>query len=144
MNRSPGAGEVLRQREELLDVLLSEHVGAGGDVADQRYVADRAAFDRRARRGVEAHLDGPRLGWVALQEAHALQRCQMAVHGGGRGEPDGFADLAHAGWIATLAHAGFDDVEDASLTGGELFGHTHSVRAFVAEVKHSFVQQMFD
>jgi hypothetical protein len=30
------------------------------------------------------------------------------------------------------------------LAGGELFGHAHSVRAFVGQVKHSFVKQMFD
>lgn len=30
------------------------------------------------------------------------------------------------------------------MTGGELFGHAHSVRAFVTQVKHSFVKQMFD
>ena len=30
------AGEVGRQRQHLLDVLLGEHVGAGGDVADER------------------------------------------------------------------------------------------------------------
>ena len=34
------AGEVGRHREQLLDVLLGEHVGAGGDVADERDVAD--------------------------------------------------------------------------------------------------------
>ena len=36
------AGEVLGQREQLLDVLAGEHPGAGGHVADQRDVADRA------------------------------------------------------------------------------------------------------
>ena len=30
------------------------------------------------------------------------------------------------------------------MAGGELFGHVHSVRAFVGQVKHSFVKQMFD
>ena len=42
------AGEVGGQREDLLDVLLGQHVGAGGDVADQRDVADGSALDGAA------------------------------------------------------------------------------------------------
>ena len=123
MNRSPVAGEVVREREQLLDVLLGQHVGAGGDVADERDVAHRPALDRGARGRVEADLDGPRLGGVAAQEAQALQRGEVAVHRGRRGEADRLADLAHARRVAALAHAGLDEVEDASLAGGELFGH---------------------
>ncbi len=33
------AGEVFGEREQLLDVLLGQHVGAGRDVADERHVA---------------------------------------------------------------------------------------------------------
>ena len=40
------AGEVFRDGERLLDVLRREHAGAGGDVADERHVADGAALDR--------------------------------------------------------------------------------------------------
>ena len=36
------AGEVGGEGEDLLDVLLGEHVGAGGDVADEGHVARRA------------------------------------------------------------------------------------------------------
>ena len=68
-----GAGEVFRQREQLLDVLLRQHVGTGGDIADQRDVTNRAALDGDTRRRVEADLDGARLGWVTLEEAHSLQ-----------------------------------------------------------------------
>ena len=41
------AGEVGGQRHDLFDVLLGEHVDAGGDVADERHVAHRAALHRR-------------------------------------------------------------------------------------------------
>ena len=74
------AGEVGGDREQLLDVLLGEHVGAGGDVADQRDVADRPPLHRRAGVRVPAHLDRPRLRRVPAQEAEALQRVQVAVH----------------------------------------------------------------
>jgi hypothetical protein len=82
MNSSPAPGEVLGEREQLLDVLLGEHVGAGGDVADEGDVAHGAALDRRTRRRVVAHLDRSRLGRIAAQEAHLLERRQVAVHGG--------------------------------------------------------------
>ena len=36
-------GEVGGQRVDLLDVLLGQHIGAGGDVADQRDVTHRGA-----------------------------------------------------------------------------------------------------
>ena len=65
------AGEVGRDRERLLDVLLGQHVGAGGDVAHERDVADRPPLDRRARQRVEADLDGPGLRGVAAEEARA-------------------------------------------------------------------------
>ena len=37
-----GAGEVLRNREKLLDRLLGEHAGAGGDMSDERDVGHGA------------------------------------------------------------------------------------------------------
>ena len=67
------AGEVGRHGQHLLDVLLGQHVGAGGDVADQRHVADRPALDGGARGRVEADLDGPGLGGVAAQVAEPLR-----------------------------------------------------------------------
>ena len=45
----PVAGEVLRQRHRLLDVLGREHAGTGGDVTDERHVHDRAAGPRPRR-----------------------------------------------------------------------------------------------
>ena len=68
-----GAGEVLGQREQLFDVLLRQHVGAGSDVADERHVAHRAPLDGDARRRVEPHLERTRLGGVAAQVAHPLE-----------------------------------------------------------------------
>jgi len=137
------AGEVFRQREQLLDVLLREHVGAGGHIAHQGHVPHRAALDRGARRRIEADLDGTRLRRIALEVAEALERGEVTVHRGGGGETDSLADLANAGRVPPLTHAGFDHVEDAALAGGELFGHGGSVHVFVEQVKHPFVQQMF-
>ena len=52
------AGEIGRERDDLLDVLLREHAGAGRDVADERDVADRATVGGGAAVGVVADLDG--------------------------------------------------------------------------------------
>jgi hypothetical protein len=73
------AGEVRRERQQLLHVLLREHVGASGDVAHERDVTRGPALDGRARVGVVAHLERPRLGGVAAQEAQPLQREQVGV-----------------------------------------------------------------
>ena len=43
------AGEVLGEGQQLLDVLLGQHVGPGGDVADEGHVAGGPALDRGAR-----------------------------------------------------------------------------------------------
>ena len=66
------AREVGRDGQDLLDVLLGEHVGAGSDVADERHVADRAALGLRARLRVEPDLDGTGLGGVAPEVAEPL------------------------------------------------------------------------
>ena len=69
------AGEVGGQRQDLLDVLLRQHVGAGGHVAHERDVAGGPALERRARVRVVAHLDGAGLGRVATEEAELLAAC---------------------------------------------------------------------
>ena len=75
------AGEVGRHGDQLFDVLLGEHVGAGGDVADERDVADGPAFHHDAGVGVPADLDGTRLGRVAPKVAEAGERVEVGVHG---------------------------------------------------------------
>ena len=47
----PVSGEVGGQGQKLLDVLLGQHVGAGGDVAHQGDVAGRPALARRPEPG---------------------------------------------------------------------------------------------
>ena len=91
------AGEVGGEGQELLDVLLGEDVGAGGDVADQRDVAHRSALVGGARCWVVPHLDGTRLGGVSSQVAEPLERVQVAVDRRRRGETDGVADLPDRG-----------------------------------------------
>src|SRR3546814_20083981 len=59
------AGEVGGQGEGLLDVLLGQHVGAGGHVAHEGHVAYGTPVDRHTGGGVEAHFDGAGLGVVA-------------------------------------------------------------------------------
>src|SRR3546814_4537995 len=80
------AGEVGGQGEGLLDVLLGQHVGAGGHVAHEGHVAYGTPVDRRTGGGVEAHFDGAGLGVVAAQrseehtsELQSLMRISYAV-----------------------------------------------------------------
>ena len=82
MKSWPVAGEVLGQRQQLLDVFLGQHVGAGGDLADERHVAGGPAVDGDPRVGVVANLDGAGLGRVPPQIPLTLQGGQVRVHGG--------------------------------------------------------------
>ena len=141
--------EVFGQRPQFLDVLLGEHVGTGGHLADQRHVADGPALGGGARCRVVAHLDRSRLGRVAAQIAEALEGAEMGVHGGRRRQPHGRADLTDRGWVAPGAHVLLDDVEDRQLAVGEVaVGHTPppnrcldrvKVARSPAEGKHLFV-----
>ena len=120
MNSSPSPVKSAGHRQQLLDVLLGEHVGAGGDVADERHVAHRPPLHHGARSWVPADLDGPRLGRVAAEVAEALQRVEVAVHRRRRGQPDGLTDLADRGRVAAVAHLLLDEVEHLALAGGDL------------------------
>ena len=113
------------QGHRLLDVLGRERAGAGGDVADERDVADRAAVHDRAGVGLVADLDRAGLGGVAPEVALVLQRTEVRVHRGARGEADGLADLADAGRVPAAADLDVDELEDLLLAGGErgCFGH---------------------
>ena len=84
----PGAGEVLGQRVELLDVLLGQDAGAGGHLAHQRDVADGPGVHDHLGRRVVADLDGPGLGRVPPEVALALEHGEVGVDGGGGGEAD--------------------------------------------------------
>ena len=92
--KSSGSGQ------RLLDVLGREDAGAGGDVADERDVADRAALDGRAGVGLEQISIARGLRGVAAEVALVLQRREVRVHRGARREADGLADLAHARRVA--------------------------------------------
>ena len=72
------AREVGRHGDQLFDVLLGEHVGAGGDVADERHVTDGSALHHDAGVGVPAHLDGTRLGRVAPEVPEAGEGVEVA------------------------------------------------------------------
>ena len=74
MNSSPSPVKSAGSGQHLLDVLLGEHVRAGGDVADERHVAHGPAVEAGRTRGrVVPDLDGPGLGRVAAQVAEALR-----------------------------------------------------------------------
>src|SRR3546814_18205706 len=96
------AGEVGGQGEGLLDVLLGQHVGAGGHVAHEGHVAYGTPVDRRTGGGVEAHFDGAGLGVVAAQEATLLGGADVGVPSGGRGEAHPGDAFSHAGREAAL------------------------------------------
>ena len=66
------AAEVGGDGKDLLDVLLGQHVGAGGDVADEGDVAERAAIAGRAGVGVVADLEGAGLDRVAPEVAELV------------------------------------------------------------------------
>jgi hypothetical protein len=72
--------------------------------------------------GLEAHLDRPRLGGVAAQEALLLQGREVGVDGAARRQADGLADLSDTGRIAPFADLEVDELENLALTLREL-GH---------------------
>ena len=68
-------GEVDRDGQQFFDVLLGQHVGAGGDVADERDVADGSLLHHGAAVGVVAHLDRPRLGRDRAADSRVAAAC---------------------------------------------------------------------
>jgi len=85
-----------------------------------------------------------------VEVSQFLQSAQVVVHGGRGAEAYGLADLANGGWVAAVAHVGFDEIEDAALAVGELGvgwlgGGSHEiiVRVFAPRVKHLFGEQLF-
>ena len=112
------AGEVDRHREQLFDVLLRQHVGAGGDVADERDVADGPALDHGAGVGIPADLDRPWLGRVAAEVAEPAERVEVAVHRRRRRQPDRLADLADRRGIAAIAGLDLDELRGSRVDVG--------------------------
>ena len=85
-----------------------------------------------------------------MEVTQFLQCAQVVVHGGRGAEANGLADLADGGWVAAVAHVGFDEIEDAALAVGELGvgwlrggSHGFIVRVFAPRVKHLFGEQLF-
>src|SRR4029079_7658148 len=70
-------------------------------------------------------LDGARLRGVASEQPDALEVREVGVHGGGRGEADLLADLAHGGRVAVAVHVGHEELPDLLLARGQcgLDGH---------------------
>jgi hypothetical protein len=66
----------------------------------------------------------------------ALEVREVRVHGRGRGEADGFADLAHRGRIAMTNEVGVYHLEDLLLPRGQV-GHVVSP-AKVGCIEHVF------
>jgi hypothetical protein len=69
------------------------------------------------------HLDSARLGRVAADEALALERLELGVDAGGRGQADRVADLTDRRGVASVGDRVADHLQDASLPGGELLRH---------------------
>ena len=110
--------------DELLDVLLGEQGDAGGDLPDQR--------QRPRRPQVVDELEGARLGGVAPDEALALEIGEVGVHGGGRGQVECRADLAHRRRVAVGADGLADERQHLLLSCGQA-AHVASL------VEHMFV-----
>src|SRR5215217_1312129 len=101
------ADQLTREGQQLLDHVLGQGTGTGGDRgAHQGHVGGQ-----RPRHGghrlLEVDLDGAGLGRVAADEALALERLELGVDAGRRGQADGLAD----------------HLQDATLPGGELLRH---------------------
>ena len=109
------AREVGWQRQQLLDVLLSEHVGACRDLSDERHVTGRPplAFHSCLPVAVDDERPGPRR--VAPDPSVGFERSQVAVHGRRRIEIDLVADLAHGRGVAALALHHVDELEHGAL-----------------------------
>ena len=138
------AGEIDGNREEFLDVLLGEHVGARSDVADEWYVTDRPAFHHRSAVDVVSHLDGTWLGGVTAEVAETLQRVEVAVDRGWGCETHRIADLSNRWWVAALADLLFDELENVSLPCTDRGSHANSVLIVNLWVKHLYREQLFD
>jgi hypothetical protein len=116
------SGEVLRDREQLLDVLGGEDARTRGDVAQQRNVTCRPPFDGRAGGRLERDLDRARLARIALEVPLVLERREVGVDGRRRRQADCFSDLANARRIAAPAHLDVDELQNLALTLGERGG----------------------
>src|SRR5579859_221739 len=113
-------GHFGREEDVLLDVLLGQDGGAGGDVADDRHRDGVAAL--LVELLVLDQLHGARLAGVAADEASALQLIQVVVHGRARAEAHGLADFTHARRVVPDLGDVADVVEDLCLPVGELIG----------------------
>jgi hypothetical protein len=63
-------------------------------------------------------LDRARLGCVPAEQADPLELREMRVHGRGRAEADGLADLPDGRWVAVLVDERPQVVEDRTLPLG--------------------------
>src|SRR5262249_57133618 len=111
--------EVRGQWEGLLPVLGCEDARPGGAAADERDVAHGPALDRRARAGLEAHLDGARLRRVADEVALVLQGGEVGVDRRARRQADGLADLPDARGVAAAPHLGRATLDHLARLGGQ-------------------------
>jgi hypothetical protein len=107
---SPGDLDVL------LHVLLRDDRLARSDLADER----QARGTHRALGALDEHLDGPRLGRIALQHAERLELGEVRVNRRGRMQTDGLADLTHRRRVAVLGQIAADVVEDLALPLGQV------------------------
>ena len=125
------AREIGGEGQEFFDIFLGQNIGTGGHVADEGYMVDSTARDNGPAIAIPVDFDGPGQVGVPFEEAEALQRAEVIVHGRRGGEPHGFADFSDRRGETTVFHTGFDALEDAALTVGEgVFAHGCIVRVF--------------
>ncbi len=119
------ADQLARQREDVLHRLLGEDRATGGDATEHRDVGRRGALGA-AQLVVDvvrrADVDGPGPVRIAPEEALLLQFLELVGDARRGNQPDRLADLAHARRVAVALDPGADEVEDASLPGGEVDG----------------------
>src|SRR5690606_28853754 len=107
------------QRIDVLDHLLGQDRTTGGDLAEHRY-------ERRGRAAAgpllyqfagRAYVDRSRPVGVPAQVALALQYLELVRHAGRRDQPDGLADLPHAGRVTVLFGPLPEELHDPPLAG---------------------------
>src|SRR5262245_4695690 len=111
----------VRDVEVLLDVLLRQDRLARGDLAHEW----QAGGTHGLLGPLDHHLEGTRLGGIALDHAEALELGEVRVDRRGGMQPDGLADLADRRRIAVLLQVTTDVVEDLPLSLRQVLDEVH-------------------
>ena len=112
-SRPSGSGTAI----SLLDRLLGEERATRGDLAEEGQC--RRGRRRALRRLLALAADELDRAWlrrIALEQAGALEVCEVCMDGRRRGEPDGLADLPNGRRITVRVHVLGEELPDLLLS----------------------------